>query len=374
MRSDWALPQQLESPGDVVSRELRDVLLEDEDGPQLAIFSDPTNDFLGLAVDASRDFVRWIQVPLSHLEKDALLAGAQSVRDALLKKTVLVIDYAQSSARPTFVWRSTGAGIPVSVLPRRGLRLPVRLPSAPVDEPTLRLSGAGAAKDGITLAQLGAVASTMHQVFSAIAREIVGIVDPRSVSVYAAQPGSLTVKVHAGDSEGFSLIAARYRDLVRASDDEASVTRIVSSMPRPVVEAFEKHLQAVDKQQAEVLAEWPTGAVFIGHDGAERALDVYAAGIGADPDVWLDEERTHRGYFEGFWRRRPARFEFYDIDSNETFTGNVDRTVTRMLENELAFLTIGRSQRKYLITVLRVSNAAGEVKSRRLLRFSELST
>ena len=369
MNKEWKLPEQFESPAEVMARQIKDVLLE-HDGPQMVIFADKIGEYLGLAVDTDRDITRWIQVPLSHLEREAILSGAQPVRDAFLKKTVWIIDTHDIESVPLIVWRSNWSAIPSDVLPKRGVTLmPPQMEVRPVREPILHFAGQGAARDGATLPQIAALATTFHQVFVAIAREIIGIADPRPMTVFATQEGSLAMRVHPENPAIFDRMANRYREMVRASDDQGAFDAVVAVTPAAVVEAFQRHLDALDKQRAEMLTEWPSGAVFIGHDVADKALEENSFEPTA-PAPLTTATRAYRGFFEGFWRRRPARFDFYDVDSNETFTGTVDKAITARLGQEFA-LTIGRSQRKYLITALCQINASGEIIGRRLLAFRE---
>jgi hypothetical protein len=371
MRGDWALPPQMESPAEV-ARDIKEVLLE-HDGPQMVIFTDNAErEFLGLAVDSDENFVRWLHAPLSHLEREALLTGVQPVRDVFLKRTVLVVDYPHDLHSPQAVWRVGSSDIPETVLPRRGTTLvpePAPRALAP-SEPVLRFAGEGAGKDGVTLSQLGALAGTLHQVFTAIARDVIGISNPSPISVFATHGGSLAVKVHTDNIEIYNRVANQYRDLIRAVDDEAAATRIALKTPPLVIEALDRHLDALDKQRAEMLAAWSSGAVFVGPGSVERARDAYLTE--AERPITTEQPREFRGYFEGFWRKKPARFEFYDIDSNDTFTGTVAVAVTRALSNALASLTIGHTQRKYLINTLCQIDPAGDIQGRRLLEFTEI--
>lgn len=370
MKTDWKLPKQFEDPAAVASRRVKEVLLE-YDGPQMAVLLDANGEYLALAVDQDESLVRWLQAPISKLELEALLIGAQPVRDVFKKSTVTVVDYPQRSEIPQSVYRVDRSLIPDAVLPRRGVIFPVsEAKAAPKEVPVLRLAGQGAARDGVTLAQLSAVAGTLHEVWTAITQHVFKIPNPRPFSAFAAGEGSLALSIHADDVDLFERVVREYEGLVRASDDPAALEQLLADKPQDVVAKYEKHLNVLEKQRAEVLAEWRTGAVYLGHDVAESALESYPSGPVVPAPVTVP--RTHRGYFEGFWPKGSRRrFGFYDIDSNESFEGRIGRGLkVDWLRHDP--LTLGRAERKYQITVSEQIGPTGEVLGRTLLDYAPI--
>ncbi|MBA2662666.1 MAG: hypothetical protein H0U74_10255 [Bradymonadaceae bacterium] len=89
MRATWNLPDQttLLASG----RTMTQVLVE-YDGPQIAIFSDSSGEFLGLVADQDDRAQRWLQARLSSTEKQALLLGAETLYRALMKDELWVVD------------------------------------------------------------------------------------------------------------------------------------------------------------------------------------------------------------------------------------------------------------------------------------------
>src|SRR5438034_5615384 len=127
MKPEWDLPTQFEALGEIANRQISRVLLE-YDGPQLVVLADRDREYLAVAVDEDESATRWLQVPISHLELRALVIGARSVREALRKPTVTVVDYAHDLSQPAFAWLVQWSEIPDRVLPRPGVRLPIAVP------------------------------------------------------------------------------------------------------------------------------------------------------------------------------------------------------------------------------------------------------
>jgi hypothetical protein len=108
---------------------MKTVLVE-YDGPQLAILEDGPDWFLAVAVDQDKDAVRWIQSPLSKSEYQALTRGEVSVRDALLKRKILVLADYTYDQRLLRVWKIIRSLIPEAALPRKNALLPKTLRAA----------------------------------------------------------------------------------------------------------------------------------------------------------------------------------------------------------------------------------------------------
>lgn len=371
MRPDWELPERqlLYTPLD---RQIKEVLIE-YNGPQLVVVTEPDGDHLALAVDEDGAVVRWLQVPISKLEYAALLSGGQPLREAFKKPRVTVVDYPHSSPEAPFVvWHvEDWEDIPNAVLPVQGALLPYTK-GAERTEPVVRVSGAGAALDGATFAQLAAALGTLHETWIAILQYIFGVANPRPISAYAATHGSLELKVHADDAIQLEQVISYYETLVRASQNADALGSVLQTTSPSVVKVYKKHLTALDKQKVEVLAEWRGGSVFLGHGTAEAALASFPT---SDATPMRIETRPHRGHFGGFWASgRRWRFSFYDVDANEEFQGKIGRDIRREWAREQARdpVLVGSPQRKYLIDVAETEDANGAVIDRSLVRFSPI--
>src|SRR5216683_2722956 len=68
-----------------------EVLIE-YDGPQVIIAQQGNAQFLSLCIDEDESGSRWLEAPLSPLEKTAMLSGALAVRDVLLKHGVVLVE------------------------------------------------------------------------------------------------------------------------------------------------------------------------------------------------------------------------------------------------------------------------------------------
>jgi hypothetical protein len=104
------------------SFELDQVLVE-YDGPQIVTLRGAGGLYLGIASDESDAFVRWIYAPLTETELRALLEGTGTLREAVQKPRVYVVDV-DHDGTPIQAWEYPGERLRDDDLPARGALLP----------------------------------------------------------------------------------------------------------------------------------------------------------------------------------------------------------------------------------------------------------
>ena len=372
MNADWSSLPQAEIDYRARDRDITSVLME-YDGPQLVTLAEPDSDYLALAVDEDTVATRWLQVPVSKLELEAVLDGVQPLREAFKKPQVVVADYPHGFESPLHVRRVDWEDIPEDVLPARGLRLRrVSAEPAAPPEPVLRVYGRGAAKDGVLIPQLAAVLGTVHEVWASITEYVFGVADAPPFSALATFHGSLGVSIYADDAVLLANVIQRYGKLVRAAQETDKLGEVLAGTPSPVLKAYERHLEILEAQRAEVMTQWSGGAVFLGPGTAESALESY-------PVAAANETRTipvkHRGNFEGFWPvGKRWRFAFRDVETNEVIQGRIGRDLKKTWARDYArdaALIVGRAGQRYQITVMTTREiASGIVMGRQLVNYT----
>ncbi len=120
MRESWnLLDEQIVSPP---ALDVEHVLAE-YDGPELITLTGIGQRYLGVASDNDRSFRRWVYAPITNTEFKALIDGAETVRDALLKANIYVVDVSIDDV-PTRAWQCDGRHLTDDNLPERGALLP----------------------------------------------------------------------------------------------------------------------------------------------------------------------------------------------------------------------------------------------------------
>lgn len=83
----------------------------------------PRSGYLGLAADDEEGFVRWVLAPITNTELKALIDGAETLRDALLKPQVYIVDM-DHEWKTLRAWSYDGNQLGDEHLPERGALLP----------------------------------------------------------------------------------------------------------------------------------------------------------------------------------------------------------------------------------------------------------
>jgi hypothetical protein len=127
VKSAWGLDTKIQlAPSGLPKTQLEHVLVE-YDGPLVATRVTPDKRrFLAVAVDESDDgdVVRWIHSEISPLEFDALVSGGVTVRDALIKGHVYIIDRIVDGGEISKAWYLGEENVPEVARPEPGSFLP----------------------------------------------------------------------------------------------------------------------------------------------------------------------------------------------------------------------------------------------------------
>lgn len=322
--------------------------------------------YLAARVDLTTERTRWIQTPLSELEWHALLRGALSLRDALCKFPVWVVDY-----HPTHGvaggWRLQPEDLPRDALPPRGValaedvraRFAVLLPPSPPR--ALHVASPTQTGHRIPLGKLGRVTRCNEAVYNALAlaRE-----KPKTrldrkralararVDAVASLPGSFAIELLPSDPMFFERVSEDLARLAAASDDPAKLKATLKSLPG-VEGPYHKLLAALRSEGIEVMLDTPEARSFVGEAAAARIAPAIT--------------KTHRhkstvqaveGYFLGFSFSN-QRFEFYDQSHDKEIRGSLDLTLFATIsEADEDRVTVGYNTRYRAEIAATVTKAA----------------
>jgi len=353
-------------------RTIKDVLLQ-YDGPQLVALEEGDRLFLALAVDEDQDAVRWIQAPTSALELDAVRNGAEPVRQAFLKSRVTVVDVQRASFVPVAAWDVAVADIPDTVLPERGARMPMdrRQLTAADHPPAFRLAGRTAPGNRVAFGDLSAFTSHIQGLWNAFAEQFnAGL---QTLSAVGIESGSLRVVVHTDNVALFKRIASQYQELVSVTDDPDRLREALANVPSRVAHSYAEYIRTLQRHDVEVLCEWSDGGAFISSQIVERVIDSLPALLQGEQLPTAEETGRFRGYFEGFYRGERGRFEFYDLDSAQTYRGQLDPTLRHKAVPDFS-LTLGRLAMEQYVVQVRITRRPEGATRYTLLDFQRVST
>jgi len=305
-----------------------DVLIEYE-GPQLIIVQQGHTQFLSLCVDADEARSRWLEAPLSPLEKAAMMSGALAVRDVFLKHGVILVEM------PDFkMWQLEPSGIPDEVLPEADAMLPdyargsyesMLDPSVPAE---FRIGAEGMSADRLSFGTLSSVISSLQHVWNSLAGAIAA--QEITLNAIAFTRGSFAVRADSNNQELFTRVARVYRELNRATYNENRLAATLSPYTRPTIDNYSQYLSALNVNKLEVFTEWrdnePNPTAFIGYSGAQRSRKSLSAIRSTATTKIGSTIETLTGHFEGF-TRKSKRFEFYDLESGKEIVGKIDKTL-----------------------------------------------
>lgn len=350
MKWSWKFGQEI-MPLLVTRRALKEILIE-YDGPRLAILEQPPDQILALCIDEDKNGVRWIRSPLSSLEYEALMRGALTVRAALLKPGMVLVEYSHDKdEKLQSAWELDPTQVPDDVLPDVDTLLPnyvmISHPStlAPNVSAEFRLGTKGTRdipEHIISFQRLSAVTAGIQHLWDAIGSTLTA--RPTVLNAYATSRGSLAIRVQVDDKETFSQVAAVYRELTRATYDRKQLVETLSAKSARVIRRYSEYLKMLDENSLDVFAEWYAGVAFIGHAGAQRNRKHIRVPA---PEVATPKRIVRAGYLEGFGRS-PRHFEFYDPDTGARITGLIHKDLRDFpLRDELY---LGH-RRKYLVEI-----------------------
>lgn len=332
-----------------------ELVLIDYDGPQLALFKDRNQQrYIGLASKAEDHATRWIQAPISILEIEALCDQGVTMRNAVCKPELEVIDYIDD--KPKRSWRISPEQVPAGVLPVIGAHLPrvigafvkenLRLRPRVAVEPMFRVAGRVVRGHQITFIGIGVVTQALQRLWSAIADvELPETAftpeamdrrhDATTLVMAASARGSFGLKIAAADSVAFEAIGRRYKQLVSVSPD--AEPELLVGLPMMVLKALHDFLKTMEDHGIELLANWPSEAAYVGASQAERLRPAVARVVRANKARNLEAEsgstRTFRGYFEGF-NINTKKFDFFDSTNDERINGLIASTLAKSVTSD----------------------------------------
>ncbi|XYH92859.1 hypothetical protein ACMHYB_33960 [Sorangium sp. So ce1128] len=379
MRSAWLLPEQ--SSFGIDRREIETVLVE-YDEPEVVVLRDATGAlFLGVAADESAHAVRWIHAPLPKLEYRALIAGALSLRDSLLKEEVWVVDELRLTGKVDRVWRLNSSQLPGSALPEPGALIPdatrARLGNFISQDPVLYIDGQRIQEHTIPFADLSAIANSTQRLWTALAQSQLRdgrrgarkrIADSSTLSMAATGPGSFAISVQPADREVFEVAASIYGQLVHASDDTQRLRSYLGYIGPEAMSAYASYMRTIEKHRLHVLAEWSGMASYVGAHIAKRVQKALR-------HTTPRREQTFGaiGHFHGF-SYEDNKFVFHDIDTDAQYSGAIGRDFKTdedvrigraWYEAELAVVVVeglaGGEQRYELLGCNRVESESDEI-------------
>jgi len=341
---------------------ITDVLIE-YDGPQLIIAQQGNAQFLSLCVDEDVTGSRWLEAPLSPLEKTAMMSGALAVRDVLLKHGVVLVE--TKHGQPEFsMWEIEPSSIPDAVLPESDAMLPDYVlgsyqtalePSVPAE---FHIGADGLSADRLSFSRLSSVMSTLQHVWSSLAGAIGA--QELTLNAVAFMQGSFRVRAESDNQELFTKVARAYRELNRATYDENRLAVTLSQYTRPIMENYAQYLSALNVNKLEVFAEWRDAdlnphTAFVGYSGAQRSRKSLNAARSTITSKIGSTIETLTGHFEGF-TRKSRRFEFYDAQAGREIFGKVDKALRDTPITGELNLTRGLKYRVEIETVLTDDN------------------
>jgi hypothetical protein len=340
---------------------ITDILIE-YDGPQLIIAQQGNAQFLSLCIDEDMTGARWLEAPLSPLEKTAMMSGALAVRDVLLKHGVVLIE--TKHGQPEFtMWELEPSSIPDAVLPESDAMLPDYVlgsyetalePSVPAE---FHIAADGLSADRLSFSRLSSVMSTLQNVWNSLAGAIGA--QELTLNAVAFTQGSFRVRAESDNQELFTKVARAYRELNRATYDENRLASTLSRYTRPIVENYAHYLSALNVNKLEVFAEWRDAdlnhTAFVGYSGAQRSRKSLNAARSTVISKIGSTLETLTGHFEGF-TRKSRRFEFYDAQAGRAIIGKVDKALRDTPITGELNLTRGLKYRVEIETVLTDDN------------------
>lgn len=322
------------------------LVLAEYNGPQIILAEARGDYFLGVAADGNEDAIRWIFSPVTPLELRALAAGAQTTRDALLKREVFVIDYDHDD-QISRAWQVLSDQIEEHALPNPGAALPSgsrqlleEMFPAQVSRSEIALEQLQYKLPGIPFKTLSQAISVIQRLWIAMAaagemaargRYVAGLEERATLSFVGASAGSLRIHVEPRDESLFQDVSETFSDLVQAGDDHRRASEILQ-MAGPRVQArYRELLGMMQRNDLELMTTGAGRFTFLGPDKAGRILDAM---------LQAKDVETSIVYAVGCFLTYSSvdkKFEFCEADSERRFKGEVESDV--LLRNRA--ITVG---------------------------------
>lgn len=343
MRETWNLPEQT-LPSLPLFR-VEDVLVEYE-GPQIVTAvvqeldaSEPHPLYLGVASDDDRDgmLVRWILAPITHTEFEALIDGAVTLRDLVLKPQVYVLDVdVEYDWVPRRVWLRDGNQLDDDHLPARGALLPtasrrefMEARGTLPESPELRIDGAGVGVMGVGFRALSKIFDVFQRLWNAVAESMspqgprasgrprAELVEQAALRLAGAGAGSLVLQISPADMATYQMVAQRFEMLVDVSRDPGALAAALGRFGPRVQGRYIELLATLARHDLQMLARHPGGAAFLSGSISSRVLQEW------QQSQQIESSRMDAiGYFIAFDIEHGS-FTFYDELTDEIYSGPV---------------------------------------------------
>lgn len=362
MRDTWKLSEQaLVSP--VPSFTVDQVLVE-YDGPQIVTLvprqeghheSVPHARYLGIAADDGEGVVRWILAAITNTELKALIDGAATLRDALLKAQVFVLD-ADHDWVSLSVWSCDGNQLDDESLPERGALLP-RLSreelAETVHDPELCIDGPTVGDRGVMFRALANILDVFQRFGDAITASLspndhkssgpvrAEVTEKTALYLASAGAGSLVLKVRPADTATYRTVAEQLEELVRIDDDPDALAEVLTRLGPRARGRYSELLTCLAKHDLQLLARRPGGAAFLSASIASRVLTALPLSMASET-----RQMNATGYFIAFDRMKAGSFVFYDERRDETYSGAVHSDVMETNKG----VTVG-DEARYTVTL-----------------------
>ncbi len=330
MRGIWKLPEQAIVPP---AAKIVHVLVE-YNGPQVVVARDNEGLKLGVAADDEEDsgLVRWLYAPLTDTEFKALVSGASTIRDALLKPRVYVIDFGRDD-RPLRAWEHASELLDETVLPRRGALLPkatrAEFAATIPEKPELCLERLGAKSKGVTFRSLSELLGVFQRLWNSLAQAVsqespkergrlqADLSERAALALTGATAGSLILEITPSDHAIFNEVSQQFEELAKAGDDPQALSALLEHLGPRVQARYVELLKDIEKHGLQLFTRRQAGSAFLASHTAPRV-------ISALTQSKVSEARTIPaiGYFLAFDGVRGS-FEFNETLSGEVYKGHV---------------------------------------------------
>lgn len=345
-------------------RRTTEAVLVEIDGPQLVLAKgEDGSRSLGLFADSHDDGRElWLFSPTTDMEIEALIRGAVSMRDAVEKPTMALVEY--DGDRPTSVWGLRAQDVPRGVLPVPGADLPVQdrdellralLPksSRPTVRRIFRCGGKPVKDSSITFGALSGIAGAIQVLWSSIGESLPGAPavtqdeiaargEAITLRMQSSMAASFGIVVSASNDETFKRVAAVYKRLSRMTSTEAADV----DMSPVVLQSYDSYLATLANFDAEVFAHLDEAEAYISSSQAVRVRGALRARFGAfeAPPELPPPGFTGSGFFHAADLTKKT-FTFFDPVTGNTIKGKIAKDIADPLLAEGQEIGVGARTR-----------------------------
>jgi hypothetical protein len=306
------------------------------DGPQIGEFklNEEEGSYFGVAVDADDAVVRWILAAVTPTEMTAIKSGLVYLRDVFFKDNFIVVDF-NLDMESVISWEVASECFSAEYLPKpRTALFPKRKAQAqPNSVKSIKLDGKLSGAHSLGFRQLSSLFFTLQYLWERIAEfeilkkgtgQIINDIKTfSSINLRAAAIGSLELMIDPTSSELFELVAARFSDVVSASNDLEILKKNLNKLGSRTKDAYSEFLGAVDVSGVELLFLNSTSPAFISPGMAKNIRKTIAQNKSQ-----FESSFTSIGHFYmNKNKNRTHTFEFHDEQTGESFKGTVDQSV-----------------------------------------------